>query len=106
MNKLIDATATPLSSIFGSGFLVIVPILAGAVGPYSVFAMAGVCAPPEGSAATSVSGKARSLARASSDSSATTSTRRRPAAKSLLINTVVDIGDQARQSQGPRFHHS
>jgi len=44
MNKLIGATATPLSSIFGSGFLVIVPILAGAVGPYSVLAMTAVCA--------------------------------------------------------------
>ena len=30
---LIGATATPLASIFGSGFLVIVPILKGAVGP-------------------------------------------------------------------------
>ena len=30
--------------IFGSGFLVIVPILNGAVGPYSLVAMAGVCA--------------------------------------------------------------
>ena len=38
------ARATPLASIFGSGFLVIVPILYAAVGPYSVFAMAGVCA--------------------------------------------------------------
>jgi len=44
MNKLIDATSTPLSSIFGSGFLIIVPILAGAVGRYSVIAMAAVCA--------------------------------------------------------------
>lgn len=44
MKQLINATTTPLASIFGSGFLVIVPILAGAVGPYSVFAMAGVCA--------------------------------------------------------------
>jgi hypothetical protein len=44
MKKLINATTTPLSSIFGSGFLVIVPILAGAVGAYSVFAMVGVCA--------------------------------------------------------------
>ena len=44
MNKLIDATSTPLSSIFGSGFLIIVPILAGAVGSYSVLAMAVVCA--------------------------------------------------------------
>lgn len=44
MNKLVDATSTPLSSIFGSGFLIIVPILAGAVGSASVFAMAAVCA--------------------------------------------------------------
>lgn len=44
MNKLVDATSTPLSSIFGSGFLIIVPILAGAVGPYSVVTMAAVCA--------------------------------------------------------------
>jgi hypothetical protein len=41
---IVSATSTPLASIFGSGFLVIVPILAGAVGPYSVFAMACVCA--------------------------------------------------------------
>jgi len=41
--KLAVATSTPLASIFGSGFLIIVPILAGAVGKYSVFAMAGVC---------------------------------------------------------------
>jgi hypothetical protein len=41
--NLIAATSTPLASIFGSGFLIIVPILAGAVGPYSVYAMAGVC---------------------------------------------------------------
>jgi hypothetical protein len=44
MKSIIGATATPLASIFGSGFLVIVPILAGAVGPYSVVAMAIVCA--------------------------------------------------------------
>ena len=44
MKPLIDATSTPLSSIFGSGFLIIVPILAGAVGSYSVLAMAAVCA--------------------------------------------------------------
>jgi len=37
------ATATPLALIFGSGFLVIVPILAGAVGPYSWLAMICVC---------------------------------------------------------------
>jgi hypothetical protein len=41
--KLIGATATPLASIFGSGFLVIVPILAGAVGPYAWLAMTCVC---------------------------------------------------------------
>lgn len=40
---LIRATCTPLASIFGSGFLVMVPILAGAVGVYSVLAMALVC---------------------------------------------------------------
>jgi hypothetical protein len=40
---LFSATATPLASIFGSGFLVIVPILNGAVGPYAWLAMACVC---------------------------------------------------------------
>jgi len=44
MKKLIAATSTPLASIFGSGFLIIVPVLNGAVGPYSVIAMALVCA--------------------------------------------------------------
>ncbi|MBW1907592.1 MAG: hypothetical protein JRJ24_20305, partial [Deltaproteobacteria bacterium] len=43
-NSLTKATTTPLASIFGSGFLIIVPILAGAVGHLSVIAMAGVCA--------------------------------------------------------------
>ena len=38
------ARATPLASIFGSGFLVIVPILNGAVGRYAIIAMACVCA--------------------------------------------------------------
>lgn len=38
------ARVTPLASIFGSGFLVIVPILNAAVGKYSVVAMAIVCA--------------------------------------------------------------
>ena len=42
--ELRHARTTPLASIFGSGFLVIVPILNAAVGPYSVVAMAGVCA--------------------------------------------------------------
>ena len=44
MKPIVSATTTPLASIFGSGFLVIVPILAGAVGPYSVLAMVCVCA--------------------------------------------------------------
>lgn len=44
VNNLINATNTPLSSIFGSGFLVIVPILVGAVGAYAAIAMIGVCA--------------------------------------------------------------
>ena len=43
VRTMMRATATPLASIFGSGFLVIVPILYGAVGEYSVVAMAGVC---------------------------------------------------------------
>ncbi len=42
--ELRHARSTPLASIFGSGFLVIVPILNAAVGPYSVVAMACVCA--------------------------------------------------------------
>ncbi len=41
-NNFIPAISTPLASIFGSGFLVVVPILASAVGPYAVFAMAVV----------------------------------------------------------------
>lgn len=41
---LLKATVTPLASIFGSGFLVMVPILAGAVGVYAPLAMALVCA--------------------------------------------------------------
>jgi hypothetical protein len=40
----LGAMVTPLSSIFGSGFLVIVPILAEVAGKYSVLAMAIVCA--------------------------------------------------------------
>lgn len=34
--------STPLASIFGSGFLVIVPVLASGVGPYAVWAMLAV----------------------------------------------------------------
>ncbi len=37
--QIIPAMSTPLASIFGSGFLVIVPILASAVGPYAWLAM-------------------------------------------------------------------
>ncbi|PZX15974.1 hypothetical protein LX81_02244 [Palleronia aestuarii] len=44
IRTLLSATASPLSSIFGSGFLVIVPILAAAVGSFSPLAMAVVCA--------------------------------------------------------------
>ncbi|VAW90573.1 hypothetical protein MNBD_GAMMA21-14 [hydrothermal vent metagenome] len=39
VRKIIPAMSTPLASIFGSGFLVVVPILASAVGPYSILAM-------------------------------------------------------------------
>ncbi len=42
LKNIIPAMSTPLASIFGSGFLVIVPILASAVGPYAVLAMAVV----------------------------------------------------------------
>jgi hypothetical protein len=38
----IPAMSIPLASIFGSGFLVVVPILASAVGPDAVFAMIAV----------------------------------------------------------------
>ncbi|VAW83989.1 hypothetical protein MNBD_GAMMA18-2435 [hydrothermal vent metagenome] len=37
--QIIPAMSTPLASIFGSGFLVVVPVLASAVGPYAVLAM-------------------------------------------------------------------
>jgi hypothetical protein len=43
-SSVTKAITTPLASIFGSGFLIIVPILAGAVGRHSVIAMVGVCA--------------------------------------------------------------
>jgi len=38
--KIVPAMSTPLASIFGSGFLVVVPILASAVGPFALPAMA------------------------------------------------------------------
>jgi len=40
--RIVPAMSTPLASIFGSGFLVIVPVLASSVGPYSVWAMIAV----------------------------------------------------------------
>ena len=40
VRNIVPAMSTPLASIFGSGFLVIVPILASAVGPYAIPAMA------------------------------------------------------------------
>jgi uncharacterized membrane protein YkvA (DUF1232 family) len=43
LRSILGATTTPLASIFGSGFLVIVPILAATVGSWSVAAMAGIC---------------------------------------------------------------
>jgi len=43
LRSILGATTTPLASIFGSGFLVIVPILAATVGSWSVIAMAGIC---------------------------------------------------------------
>ncbi|MGB5809577.1 MAG: hypothetical protein WBG86_03545, partial [Polyangiales bacterium] len=42
MRQVTQATVTPLASIFGSGFLVVVPVLASAVGPYSGVAMIAV----------------------------------------------------------------
>jgi len=41
---LMRAVSTPLASIFGSGFLVIVPVLAGSAGRFSLPAMAGIAA--------------------------------------------------------------
>ena len=40
--QVFSAMSTPLASMFGSGFLVIVPLLASAVGPYAVWAMLAV----------------------------------------------------------------
>lgn len=42
--RMLGAVSTPLASIFGSGFLVIVPILAGAAGKYALPAMAAILA--------------------------------------------------------------
>ena len=43
IKRIAKGTTTPLASIFGSGFLVIISILAGAVGRYAFFAMAAIC---------------------------------------------------------------
>lgn len=40
--QIVPAMSTPLASIFGSGFLVIVPVLASGVGPYAVWAILAV----------------------------------------------------------------
>lgn len=42
MLEIVPAMSTPLASIFGSGFLVIVPVLASSVGPYAVWAILAV----------------------------------------------------------------
>lgn len=39
LRQVMPAMSIPLASIFGSGFLVIVPVLASSVGPYSLLAM-------------------------------------------------------------------
>ena len=39
LRRIAPAMSTPLASIFGSGFLVVVPVLASAVGPYAIVAM-------------------------------------------------------------------
>ncbi len=39
VRNIVPAMSTPLASIFGSGFLVVVPVLASAVGPYAIPAM-------------------------------------------------------------------
>ncbi len=39
MRNIVPAMSTPLASIFGSGFLIVVPVLASAVGPYAIVAM-------------------------------------------------------------------
>ena len=41
-NELWRATLTPLSSIIGSGFLIMAPLLASVVGPYSPVAILGI----------------------------------------------------------------
>ena len=39
MARILPAMSTPLASIFGSGFLVVVPVLVSAVGPWAPLAM-------------------------------------------------------------------
>ncbi|MEO8160237.1 MAG: hypothetical protein ABI588_02370 [Arenimonas sp.] len=43
-SKVMRATVTPLASIFGSGFLIIVPVLEQTLGALSVLGVVGVCA--------------------------------------------------------------
>ncbi len=43
IKHFVKGTTTPLASIFGSGFLVIVSVLAGVVGSYSIIAVACIC---------------------------------------------------------------
>ena len=43
-SKVLVATVTPLASIFGSGFLIIVPVLERTLGALAVLGAAGVCA--------------------------------------------------------------
>lgn len=43
IRQFAKGTITPLASIFGSGFLVIISVLAGSVGSYAFVAMAGIC---------------------------------------------------------------
>lgn len=44
LGPVLLAVVTPLASIFGSGFLIIVPALERTLGPWSVLGIAGVCA--------------------------------------------------------------
>jgi hypothetical protein len=37
------ATVTPLASIFGSGFLILVPVLERSIGPLAILGVIGIC---------------------------------------------------------------
>ena len=43
MANLLKGSTTPLASIFGSGFLVIISVLSDAVGVYALPAMVAIC---------------------------------------------------------------